>query len=296
MLRSGASYGKPGRSWIERPKRRNPSVDAQDACAAGARRSIGTAMEPSGAAINPPASTLAGIVATAKAVITDPAGFFRGMPKGGGYVDPIVFIVATSIASGLVALPLVFFGAVDSAAGGVLTFIGWMFVISPIVTVIGSFLWSAVFYGLWRSLGSQESYETAFRCSAYMTAITPIAIILNALPYIGFLITLGWGFGLTVIASSEVHGIKRQTARIAFGLVFGVFALISLGSQRAAQHAQVQTEKLNETMKKIDEMSPEEAGKAVGEFMKGFKGAVDDKSADGTGDKPAEGDAEKPAE
>ena len=238
--------------------------------------------------MQPQTSPIARIIATAKAIITDPAGFFRGMPKGGGYADPITFIVATSIASGLVALPLVLIGAVDRTPGGVLTFLGWMFVISPIVTVIGSFLWSGVFYGLWRSLGSQESYETAFRCSAYMTAITPIAIILNALPYIGFLVTLGWGFGLTVIASSEVHGIKRQTARIAFGVVFGVFALISLGSQRAAQHAQVQTEKLNETMQKIDEMSPEDAGKAVGEFMKGFKGAVDEK--------PAAGDTEQPAE
>ena len=221
-------------------------------------------------------SSIERIIAAAKAVITDPAGFFRTMPRTGGYVEPATFIVATSIATSIVGSLLWLVGSFESSAHA-MSFLVWAFVISPIVSVVGAFVWGGIFFAIWRALGSEEPYETAFRCGAYMTAITPIVVVLNYFSVIGTLIALGWGFGLSVIASSEVHGIPRPKARIAFGILFAVFALLSISSQRAAERAHEQTEALNEKFEKLDEMTPEEAGKAVGEFMKGLQGTVEEK-------------------
>jgi len=227
-------------------------------------------------------SPIASIFAQAKTLITDPAGFFRTMPRTGGFAEPAMFIVATSIATSIVGIPFWLGGGLETSGGAVMAFV-WAFLISPVASVIGAFVWGAIFFAIWRSLGSAEPYETAFRCGAYMTAITPIIVLLNFVPYLGALIAIGWGFGLTVIASSEVHGIPRPKARLAFGILFAVFALLSISSQRAAQRVRNQTDAMNEKLEELDQMSPEEAGKAVGEFMNGLQGAVEEKQ-----EKPAE--------
>ncbi len=234
-------------------------------------------MEPSSASTQSSqssGSSIQGIIATAKAVITDPTTFFRGMPRSGGFVDPVIFIVATSIASVLVAVVLSIFGSNAAAMFGGLV-VG--FVLGPLVTVLFSFFWAAVFFVIWRFLGSGQPYETSFRCFAYMTAISPIAMLLNVVPYLGGIAVLVWAYFLIIAASDEVHAVPRQTARVAFGVVTILFALMSISSQLAARRMQKHAGVLNEKLDGIEDMSPEEAGKAVGDFMKGLQGAVEEK-------------------
>ena len=59
---------------------------------------------------------------------------------------------------------------------------------------------------------------------------------------------------------------------------------MSVSSQMAARRLQGQVEAWNERVEKMDEMSPEEAGKAVGEFLKGLQ-----KSAEPESDKRTSG-------
>ena len=228
------------------------------------------------------ASPIARIIATTKAVITEPRAFFRSMPRSGGFIDPLIFTVVLSIASALVAIPIWLLGVGPySAFPGVV----FSFVIAPALTGIFSFAGAGVMFAIWHFLGSRESYETAYRCSAYITAVSPFAVIASIVPYLGGIAMVIWGFYLTVIASEEVHGIERRKARLAFGAAAVVFSLMSISSQRAAQVMQERSEAVNEKLRSLDQMSPEEAGKAVGEFMKGLQGAVEDKP---TGDKPPE--------
>ena len=227
--------------------------------------------------ISQQASPVSQIIAIAKAVITDPRGFFRTMPRTGGFVEPLIFVVAMSIATSIVAIPLWLIGA-----GPYATFPGviFSFVIAPIMSVVGSFIGAAVLFVIWRLLGSTQSYEVAYRCSAYMNALAPIAVVAAIVPYLGGLALLAWGFFLVVIASEEVHGIESQKARLVFGVIGVIFALMSISSQRAANVMQDRAGELTEKLEGIDEMSPEEAGKAVGDFMKGLQGAIEEKPTD----------------
>ena len=41
-----------------------------------------------------------------KEVITNPAGFYRGMAKEGGYLEPLIFLIFMSVASALIQIIL----------------------------------------------------------------------------------------------------------------------------------------------------------------------------------------------
>jgi hypothetical protein len=204
------------------------------------------------------------------------------MPRSGGFADPLIFVVALSIVSALVAIPFWLLGAGPYSAFPGMIF---TFVIAPLLTGIFSFVGGGVLFVIWRFLGSRESYETAYRCSAYITAVSPITVVASIVPYLGGVAMVIWGFFLMVIASEEVHGIERRKARIAFGAAAVVFALMSISSQRAAREMHDRSGAVADKLQKLEQMSPEDAGKAVGEFMKGLQGAVEDKPA---GDAPPE--------
>jgi len=222
-----------------------------------------------------PIQALLDIVTT---VIKDPVQFFRTMPRTGGFADPLIFVVAMSVASSLVAVPFWLLGVGPFAAfPGIL----FSFVVAPLMTALFSFVGAGVLFVLWRTLGSRESYEASYRCAAYMSALSPLAVPLSLLPYFGELIMVAWGFFLVVAASEQVHGIARQKARLVFGALAVVFALLAIGSQRAARSVQVRAGAVRDQLDKFEEMTPEEAGKAVGDLLKSLQGPEnDDKNAD----------------
>jgi hypothetical protein len=237
-------------------------------------------MEPTNASARSSGTSIEGIIATAKAVIGDPRRFFRAMPRDGGFVEPLIFVGAMNLAAALVALPFWFAGIGPySGFPGVITAV----VLPVVMSIIGSFLGGAILFFIWRLLGSSQSYETAYRCCAYASVLAPISSIADILPYLGSLALLVWAMFLLVIASEEVHGIERQRARMAFGVIGVVLVLMTIGSQRTENRVREATQALN--IDGIEDMSPAEAGKAVGEFMKGLQGAVGDKPAE-TNDSP----------
>lgn len=200
-------------------------------------------------------------------VITDPAGFYREMPKSGGFVDPIIFMVSMGVAGGIIQaiLGLIGIGVVASFFMAIASII-----IVPITVVIVGFIGAGILFLIWKALGSQEPFEVAFRCLAYSMAISPITAVLNVIPYIGPIIGLVWMTYILVNASTEVHGVEAKMAWIVFGAICAVLALTSIGSQLAARRV---SHSLN-ALQNIDKMKPEEAGQALGEFMKGLqKGA-----------------------
>ena len=204
-------------------------------------------------------------------VITNPVSFFREMPRKGGFFEPIVFVAAMGVIAGIVAALLSLFGlgAYHSFAMALASI-----VYTPIIAVVMGFIIGAILFIIWKVMGSQESYETAFRCAAYASAISPITTILNIIPFIGGVIGLLWGTYLMVIASSEVHNIRRKTAWIVFGIIFGILAIITITSQFAARKMKRIAEEYREEMEQQD-MTQEEMKKAAEEFMKKMQKEID---------------------
>ena len=87
-----------------------------------------------------------------------------------------------------------------------------------------------------------------------------------------------WGLYLVVTASAEVHKIKQTTAWLVFGILTGLMVLMGVGSQCAARKMSREmaplTERMEEMGDEMEDMTPEEAGKAVGDFLKGLQESV----------------------
>lgn len=205
--------------------------------------------------------------ATALEVITNPAGFFRQMPKTGGFLAPLLFMVVMGAIGGVLQAILGLFGlgSGDMISGLI------ALILMPIMVAIFSFVGAAILFVFWKILGSAESYETAFRCGAYTAAIMPITILLNIIPYLGTILGLAWMTFLLVQASMEVHGMASKKAWTAFGILFAFLAISSISTEIASR-------KISKSMAAwqqnngdhLEEMTPEEAGKAMGEFLKAF--------------------------
>ena len=211
------------------------------------------------------------ILNTMVEVIKNPVGFFRGMPKSGGFVEPLIFMVCMGVAAGVVQAILAIVGV--GFAGSFFMALASIIIV-PILVAIFGFAGAAILFVIWRMMGSQQSYETAYRCSAYSGGIVPITTVLGVIPYLGAVIGLIWMTYLLVVASAEVHSLNPKTAWIVFGAIAAVFALISISSQFAARKVTDEMSKWEEQMGEMNDMTPEQAGKAVGEFLKGLeKGA-----------------------
>ena len=230
------------------------------------------------------------VIEDAKKVITDPVGFYKSMPTTGGYANPVIFVIVMTLATAVIGFLLSAIGIVkfNAIVGGAVT-IG-MVIIIPIFAVLGSFIAAAIMFVIWKLMGSEKDYETAYRCIAYSSAIAPVIAVISLIPYLANLIKALWGGFLIYTASTEVHKIKNQTAMIVIGILTALNVFISFGSERTARHWQGKMkgfEKAAEqfessakdgsigaalqNIESMEDMSPEEAGKQVGEFLKGLE-------------------------
>ncbi len=165
---------------------------------------------------------------TAVNVITKPAEFFQAMPKTGGFLEPLVFVVIMGLISGILQaiLNMVGLGYGRGMMGGF-----GMILFMPIAFAIGSFIGAAILFVIWKLMGSQEDYETAYRCCAYLSALSPITSILGYIPYAGIVLNMAIMAYYTVAASIHVHGIPSQKAWLVFGVLAVIFALLLLSAE-----------------------------------------------------------------
>ncbi|GIX31024.1 MAG: hypothetical protein KatS3mg124_1496 [Porticoccaceae bacterium] len=207
---------------------------------------------------------LARIWQDARQVIVDPVSHFRALERSGGFGPPVLFVAVMALCAAVVALLL---GALGLAPGPGVAGL----VLMPLFAVLGSFVAAAVLLLVWKLLGSQENYETAYRCLAATTALYPIAALLAIIPYLGGLVALAWATWLLVVASEEVHRIPRRKAAIALGILAALLALANLGAERAARHAEKRAAQLERELEEWQRLPPEEAGRRLGEFLKGLE-------------------------
>jgi hypothetical protein len=219
------------------------------------------------------------IKSTALQVMTKPNEFFRTMPKEGGFLPPLTFMVALGVVTGLVHTLLALFRL---SPGGTVTGIGALILV-PIVVAIFGFVSAAILFAIWKLMGSRESFETAYRGMAYTAAVMPVTAALGIIPYLGGLIGLVWMTFLIVVVSVEVHGIKPKTAWVTFGAICAFFAVTSLSAEHAGRKMvrgmeawQQENQATLKQLEGLEDMTPEEAGKAMGDFLKGLQQAVEE--------------------
>ncbi len=218
------------------------------------------------------AFNFATVIDDAKKVVLGPAVFYRGMAKLGGYGEPLIFIIVMGLIAGIVAAIMSIFGSGLALGGG----FGFMAIVTlPIVAVIGSFISGAIMFVIWKLMGSAESFHTAWRCVAYSMAIFPITMILQWIPYLGSVIGVVAVIWLMIHASVEVHKIEKNKALIVLGVIGAILVLMNLSGERAARslesRLQQHTGQLESQLEGIEDMSPEEAGEALGKFLKGLE-------------------------
>ena len=222
---------------------------------------------------------------TAIQVIANPAGFYRGMARSGGFQQPVIFIAVMAVALAIVYTVLAFVG-LGSVGGmglgmgaGVTMGIGSL-IILPIAALIGSFIGAAILFVIWKLMGSDEDYETAYRCAAFGAAILPINGIISIVPYLGAIVGVGWGMYLMAIASIEVHGRQQQNAYAVFGILGAILIMANVNGERQARQMQQQFGGLGETLgeqfEDFEDMTPEERGKALGEFLRGLEDGINE--------------------
>ena len=220
---------------------------------------------------------------TAINVVTKPAEFFQGMPKTGGFLEPLVFAVVMGVIVGIIQAIIGFIGLGPGGGYGGAGMSGFgMIIFMPIAVAIGSFIGAAILFVIWKLMGSQENYETAYRCGAYLMALAPITTILSAVPYAGGLVSMAIFTFYIVTASVHVHNLPSQKAWLVFGIIGVILALMGVFAEHKARNLGSEMEKWRqmgeEYRQSAEDMagqfkgkSPDEMRKQAEEMAKQFK-------------------------
>jgi hypothetical protein len=152
---------------------------------------------------------------TGKNIIMKPADFFKSMPVTGGYKDPLIFALITSVIMGL-GLTIITLG------------VGFLAIIfAPIAVAVSVFLAALLLLVCAKMVGGTGSYEATMRVASY-------ANIVNVIGWIPIVSIIGsiYGLVLTVIGMKEIH--KLTTAKaviavlIAIAIVFVIVVLLAI--------------------------------------------------------------------
>ncbi len=213
------------------------------------------------------------VINDAISVIKNPVGFYQKMAKSGGYAEPVIFVLVMAVIAGIVFAVSSIISGLPIAAG-----LG-MLIVMPLVIIVGSFISAAIFFVIWKLMGSEHNYEMAYRCIAYSMALMPIMAVLSFIPYAIIIGTL-WSMYLLFVASTEAHGLNRNTAMIVCGVLAALGVLSNIAGEQAQQKLDGLQSQVEESLggleglEGLEDMSPEDMGKALGEFMKGLENAT----------------------
>ncbi len=153
------------------------------------------------------------------------------MPKAGGYFEPLIFVVVLGVVAGLFQMV----GHVLTIPGMSVFMAFGSMVFMPVVVAIGSFIGAAILFVVWKLMGSQENYETAYRSAAYLAALSPITTVIGFIPYLGTVISMLIGLYYIVIVSVEVHAITAKKAWMVFGILTAILSLMSVSATYTAR-------------------------------------------------------------
>lgn len=211
------------------------------------------------------APSAAGIVSTFMAVVTRPGEFFTAMPRTGGFVQPLIFMIVMGVAAGIVRAVLGILGLVH---GLPMAMALASIILTPIFVVIFGFIGAAILFVIWKIMGSEQDFETAYRCTAYGGAISPITQLFAVIPYLGSVLALAWWTLILVLASTRVHKIRQGVAATVFGIIAVLLALASIGAQITARRMESALNNAQNKMQYGQDGTKQDPGKAMQDLGK----------------------------
>ena len=160
-------------------------------------------------------------IETWKEVMQRPSEFYRGMPKTGGYADPLTFAAISFIIYALLTAFLtalfghgMYMGMYGGMYGGAreLGFFAILMtlIITPIAGIISLFIEAAILYVIYKLLGGTGSYEGTVRFISYATAV----LLLSWIPIISWVIGI-YGIYLYIVGGMYVHNVSMARSAIA---------------------------------------------------------------------------------
>jgi len=186
-----------------------------------------------------------GLVDLATKLAVNPVGFYQDMPKTGGMIEPLLFVVMAALVGVVINAAESYF----SYGAGIhdLGIMAIWLIIAPLIAVILSFFVAAICFAIWTFTGSEQTYETSYRCLAYAHLLLPISILLSFVPYLG-LLGIAWWLYLMMVATREVHKISIKPALMIFGTIAALSGLVYYNSVtsnlRAKEHLKEFTKEL----------------------------------------------------
>ena len=157
-----------------------------------------------------PSNFLPSLWETWKGVVTSPSLFFRQMPRDGGFLPPLLFML---VCLGVDGLLIGIFGR------GIRGFFS-----AAVGTTLMTFLIAAVLYLFSTQLfPGKGNYEGSFRILAYTSAVS----VLGWIPVIGVLAAL-YGIYIAARGVMEVHVLDRGKAGVVIILTALVMVVLSL--------------------------------------------------------------------
>ena len=163
------------------------------------------------------------ILCTIKEVLFEPVKTFRTMKREGGLSTSFFYALVLGTFSGLIAtlwshfFYMPFFSRhedpVFSAIFSPGVSLAWAFVCQVVMTTISLFVFSLILHGcLHLAGGANRPFETTFRVYTYVSGATAVFIIL---PFIGWIITIGWSLVCGIIGLREAHETTMNKAAVA---------------------------------------------------------------------------------
>ncbi len=197
---------------------------------------------------------LVNIIQTAIRVIMSPAMFFKEMPKTGGFIEPLVFMVVMGFLGSLIQALLSIIGlSPEGPAIGVFPLI----IMLTFIIVISGFIAAGIYFVIWRIMGSQESFETAYRCNAYISALIPITAVFSPIPYLNQVITVVLTTLFLVIVTVQVYNMPLKKAWIVFGILGVIFMAMSLAGETVLRRMDETQKDMRENIQEIQDVNNE---------------------------------------
>jgi len=190
------------------------------------------------------------IIKKALFILKKPASFYREMPKSGGFLEPVIFVIVMAVIVGLIMTLFSLFGL--GIMGG-MAFGFNTILFTTIASVISSFIGAAILFVIWKLMGSDENYQVAYRCIAFAAVTYPAVALLAPIPFIGSIASIIIGTYFMVIASIQVHGIKPRTAYLIFGILGFIGLLSNISNEIAVRNLMSQSGDLSEQFKGFGE-------------------------------------------
>ena len=208
------------------------------------------------------------LIARARQVVFDPHGYYAGMPKQGGYAEPLIYATVMGLVAGIIGAILS--GFTLGSDGGVQIGMAAI-IVMPIAAVIGSFVFTFIMWVVWKLMGSRENYETAYRAVSATMVVLPFSAVIGLLPYFGTLVINVWFIWLMILASIHVHGLERKKSMTVIGILGAVLLLVNLSGEHSQRVMNERYSDLSERMREFQKLTPEEQKEITAEFLRGIE-------------------------